>query len=86
MHPRWLENNLIQLIPGCVVRKSPISAPLPVTAEIKPFGKPAKWNVCTMCKHDTAPCGSSLKYIQLRLLYEVFSYLVLVMVKSYLLY
>jgi hypothetical protein len=33
---------LIQPTPGCIVRKSPISEPFPVTQLTRPLGKPAK--------------------------------------------
>ena len=33
---------LMQFTPGCIVRKSPISEPFPVTQLIRPWGKPAK--------------------------------------------
>ncbi|KAG6649690.1 hypothetical protein CIPAW_07G229000 [Carya illinoinensis] len=32
----------MHLILGCIVRKSPISEPFPVTQLIRPLGKPAK--------------------------------------------
>lgn len=47
---------LIQLTPGCIVRKSPISEPFPVTQLMRPLGKPAKWKQWTMCSAATAPC------------------------------
>lgn len=47
--------HLIQFTPGCIVRKSPISEPLPVTQLIRPLGKPAKWKQWTMCRAETAP-------------------------------
>lgn len=45
----------MQFTPGCIVRKSPISEPLPVTQLIRPLGKPAKWKQWTICKAETAP-------------------------------
>lgn len=53
------QNHLMQLMPGCVVRRSPISEPFPVTAHTKPLGKPAIWRQCIMCKHETAPCNKN---------------------------
>lgn len=53
---RWDVIYLIQFTPGCIVRKSPISEPFPVTQLIRPFGNPAKWKQCTICRQATAPC------------------------------
>lgn len=52
--------HLIQFTPGCIVRKSPISEPLPVTQLIRPLGKPAKWKQWIMCRPETAPWNGSL--------------------------
>lgn len=49
----WI--HLIQCTPGCIVRKSPISEPFPVTQLIRPLGKPAKWKQCTIWRAETAP-------------------------------
>ena len=38
-----ISSHLMQFTPGCMVRKSPISDPLPVTALRRPLGKPASW-------------------------------------------
>ena len=45
----------MQFTPGCIVRKSPISEPFPVTQFIRPLGKPAKWKQCTIWRQETAP-------------------------------
>lgn len=50
----------MQLTPGCMVRKSPISEPLPVTRLMRPFGRPAAWKHCIMCSPATAPCVGGL--------------------------
>jgi hypothetical protein len=51
---------LMQLTAGCMVRKSPISLPLPVTRLMRPGGKPALWNACIMCTPATQPCVGGL--------------------------
>ena len=48
-------NYLIQLTPGCIVRKTPISEPFPVTQLMSPLGKPARWKQCTIWRAETAP-------------------------------
>lgn len=39
---RYEHRYLMQFTPGCIVRKSPISEPLPVMQLMSPFGKLAK--------------------------------------------
>ena len=66
-HLEGTNSHLIQFTPGCIVRKSPISEPFPVTQLIRPLGKPAKWKQWTMCKAETAPWNASLnKHLQER--------------------
>lgn len=46
---------LMQLAEGCMVRKSPISEPLPVTTLSRPAGSPAAWKHWVMCRPATTP-------------------------------